>query len=326
MSPGLGVRHIYSARARRGRGQGTILKTSGTETGGRHVIKSRAPLGGGFIMMSPLSHSVTSHSAFVLLYFVALISGTRVPAADSRITTLQVSWRRILRTLQESVQRQKRQADRLRQQECKYKPGDKVWLSLRNIRLKTPSPKLAPSLLVTDLAWLRTLSGFGPLTSDSTTLPSPPLGLGKRTQDYACLSSPRTRQTDTHYAALSAPRTLAYGLDYATLWNPRSGKYPTNLSLQPKTRLRSVPQSGLAPVAAGVWVLPSPPQYRGLVRFASSTSVTLSPPAIQAPDSPVLAQDAGTQAVLQYPSCSNTLASLKLSSPDSEWTHRHQAW
>ncbi|XP_075471317.1 complement component receptor 1-like protein isoform X2 [Ascaphus truei] len=31
----------------------------------------------GFIMMSPLSHSVTSHSAFVLLYFVALISGTR---------------------------------------------------------------------------------------------------------------------------------------------------------------------------------------------------------------------------------------------------------
>ncbi|XP_075471339.1 membrane cofactor protein-like isoform X4 [Ascaphus truei] len=28
-------------------------------------------------MMSPLSHSVTSHSAFVLLYFVALISGTR---------------------------------------------------------------------------------------------------------------------------------------------------------------------------------------------------------------------------------------------------------
>ncbi|XP_075471325.1 membrane cofactor protein-like isoform X3 [Ascaphus truei] len=76
MSPGLGVRHIYSARARRGRGQGTILKTPGTETGGRHVIKSRAPLGGGFIMMSPLSHSVTSHCAFVLLYFVALISGT----------------------------------------------------------------------------------------------------------------------------------------------------------------------------------------------------------------------------------------------------------
>ncbi|XP_075450635.1 uncharacterized protein LOC142491634 [Ascaphus truei] len=72
-------------------------------------------------------------------------SGIR--AADSHVTTLQNSWKRILKSLQSAISRQKTKADRRRQPGPSFKPGDRVWLSSKNIRLKTPSPKLSPRFL-----------------------------------------------------------------------------------------------------------------------------------------------------------------------------------
>ncbi|XP_075466192.1 centrosomal protein of 70 kDa [Ascaphus truei] len=76
-----------------------------------------------------------------------LPSPSGIPAADSHVANLQESWKRILKTLQTAVAKQKTKADRHRQMGPSFKPGDLVWLSSKNISLKTPSPKLSPRFL-----------------------------------------------------------------------------------------------------------------------------------------------------------------------------------
>ncbi|XP_075430534.1 uncharacterized protein LOC142468183 [Ascaphus truei] len=79
------------------------------------------------------------------LPFSSLSSG--VPAVDKRISRLKDLWTRIQENLKVATGRQKLQADRLRRQVPEFAPGDKVWLSSRNIRLKVPTMKLAPKFL-----------------------------------------------------------------------------------------------------------------------------------------------------------------------------------
>ncbi|XP_075470961.1 uncharacterized protein LOC142502999 [Ascaphus truei] len=50
-------------------------------------------------------------------------------------------------SLRSAVAKQKTKADRHRQKGPSFKPGDLVWVSSKNIRLKTPSPKLSPRFL-----------------------------------------------------------------------------------------------------------------------------------------------------------------------------------
>ncbi|MEE6517499.1 hypothetical protein FKM82_027737 [Ascaphus truei] len=71
-------------------------------------------------------------------------SGSGVPAADNRILLLQDSWAKIQENLKRAVSLQKRQADQHRHAIPVYNPGQKVWLSTRNIHLKVPMAKFAP--------------------------------------------------------------------------------------------------------------------------------------------------------------------------------------
>ncbi|MEE6526451.1 hypothetical protein FKM82_027115 [Ascaphus truei] len=72
---------------------------------------------------------------------------TGVPAAEERIRDLQASWSRIQDNLKWATAMKKKQADRHRQRPPDFAPGQKVWLSTKNIRLKVTSPKLAPRFI-----------------------------------------------------------------------------------------------------------------------------------------------------------------------------------
>ncbi|XP_075449336.1 uncharacterized protein LOC142490799 [Ascaphus truei] len=104
-------------------------------------------------VLNSLRNDSTQESPFFINYgfhpsrlpFSSLPSG--VPAVDKHVSHLKVLWSKIQENLRVATGRQKLQADRLRRQVPEFVPGDTVWLSSRNIRLKVPTMKLAPKFL-----------------------------------------------------------------------------------------------------------------------------------------------------------------------------------
>ena len=92
--------------------------------------------------------------------FPELETEVRVPSAQALIRRSRRVWSRVRQMLLRSSGRSKRMADRQRIPAPSYRPGQRVWLSTRNLPLHVESYKLAPQFVgplpVTPL-WLQIL-------------------------------------------------------------------------------------------------------------------------------------------------------------------------
>uniref|UniRef100_A0A4W5LNA2 Chromo domain-containing protein n=1 Tax=Hucho hucho TaxID=62062 RepID=A0A4W5LNA2_9TELE len=97
-----------------------------------------------------LRHSSTNLSPFqcVLGYQPVLApwhqSQTEAPAVDEWFRRSKRIWEAAHVHLQRAVRRQKESADRHRSEAPVFAPGDRVWLSTRNLPLRLPCRKLGP--------------------------------------------------------------------------------------------------------------------------------------------------------------------------------------
>ncbi|XP_061786544.1 uncharacterized protein [Nerophis lumbriciformis] len=67
-----------------------------------------------------------------------------VPSAHAMVKRCRRIWAAARQVLNKQGDRMKRAADRKRRPAPAYQPGQKVWLSAKDLRLKVPSKKLAP--------------------------------------------------------------------------------------------------------------------------------------------------------------------------------------
>uniref|UniRef100_A0A8K9V225 Gypsy retrotransposon integrase-like protein 1 n=1 Tax=Oncorhynchus mykiss TaxID=8022 RepID=A0A8K9V225_ONCMY len=97
-----------------------------------------------------LRHSSTNVSPFqcVLGYQPVLApwhpSQTEAPAVEEWVQRSKETWRAVQESLRQASGRQKRSADRHRSEAPVFVPGDRVWLSTRNLPLRLPCRKLGP--------------------------------------------------------------------------------------------------------------------------------------------------------------------------------------
>uniref|UniRef100_A0A6Q2YSJ8 Integrase catalytic domain-containing protein n=1 Tax=Esox lucius TaxID=8010 RepID=A0A6Q2YSJ8_ESOLU len=103
--------------------------------------------------LNSLHHSSTGMSPFqcVLGYQPVLApwtaSQTGTPAVDDWLRRAAGTWEAVQARLRLAVCRQKVSADRHRREAPVYRPGDRVWLSSRDLPLRLPCRKLAPRFL-----------------------------------------------------------------------------------------------------------------------------------------------------------------------------------
>lgn len=69
---------------------------------------------------------------------------SNVPAVDDWLLRSEETWNLAHTRLQRAIRRQKNQADRHRRPNPEYIPGQWVWLSTRDLRLRLPCKKLSP--------------------------------------------------------------------------------------------------------------------------------------------------------------------------------------
>uniref|UniRef100_A0A8C7P8U9 Gypsy retrotransposon integrase-like protein 1 n=1 Tax=Oncorhynchus mykiss TaxID=8022 RepID=A0A8C7P8U9_ONCMY len=100
-----------------------------------------------------LHHSSTNLSPFqcVLGYQSVLApwhqSQIEAPAVDDCFRSSEGTWDAAHVCLQRAIRRQKASADRHRSEDLVYPPGDRVWLSTRNLPLRLPCRKLGPRVV-----------------------------------------------------------------------------------------------------------------------------------------------------------------------------------
>uniref|UniRef100_A0AAZ3PCE7 Chromo domain-containing protein n=1 Tax=Oncorhynchus tshawytscha TaxID=74940 RepID=A0AAZ3PCE7_ONCTS len=71
-------------------------------------------------------------------------SQTEAPAVEEWVQRSKETWRAVQDSLRQASGRQKRSADRHRSEAPVFVPGDRVWLSTRNLPLRLPCRKLGP--------------------------------------------------------------------------------------------------------------------------------------------------------------------------------------
>uniref|UniRef100_A0A674DEN5 Gypsy retrotransposon integrase-like protein 1 n=1 Tax=Salmo trutta TaxID=8032 RepID=A0A674DEN5_SALTR len=102
------------------------------------------------LAQNSLRHSSTNLSPFqcVLGYQPVLApwhqSQTEAPAVEEWVQRSKETWRAVQESLKQASGRQKRSADRHRSEAPVFVPGDRVWLSTRNLPLRLPCRKLGP--------------------------------------------------------------------------------------------------------------------------------------------------------------------------------------
>uniref|UniRef100_A0A8K9X5F7 Gypsy retrotransposon integrase-like protein 1 n=1 Tax=Oncorhynchus mykiss TaxID=8022 RepID=A0A8K9X5F7_ONCMY len=102
------------------------------------------------LAQNSLRHSSTKMSPFecVLGYQPVLApwhqSQTEAPAVEEWVQRSRETWRAVQDSLRQASERQKRDADRHRSEAPVFAPGDRVWLSTRNLPLRLPCRKLGP--------------------------------------------------------------------------------------------------------------------------------------------------------------------------------------
>uniref|UniRef100_A0A6Q2YF60 Chromo domain-containing protein n=1 Tax=Esox lucius TaxID=8010 RepID=A0A6Q2YF60_ESOLU len=102
------------------------------------------------IAQNSLRHSSTALTPFqcVLGYQPALApwhrSSEQVPAVDEWFRRAEALWNAAHTRLQRAVRRFKSHADRRRGDAPIFQPGDRVWISTRDMKLHTPCRKLSP--------------------------------------------------------------------------------------------------------------------------------------------------------------------------------------
>ena len=102
------------------------------------------------LAQNSLRHSSTNMSPFqcVLGYQPVLAlwhqSQTEAPAVEEWVQRSRETWRAVQDTLKQAGGWQKKSADRHRSEAPVFAPGDRVWLSTRNLPLCLPCRKLGP--------------------------------------------------------------------------------------------------------------------------------------------------------------------------------------
>uniref|UniRef100_A0A4W5KU01 Integrase catalytic domain-containing protein n=1 Tax=Hucho hucho TaxID=62062 RepID=A0A4W5KU01_9TELE len=102
------------------------------------------------VAQNSLRHSSTNMSLFqcVLGYQPVLApfhqSQTETPAVEEWVQRSKETWRAVQESLRQAGGRQKRSADHHRSEAPVFAPGDRVWLSTRNLPLRLPCRKLGP--------------------------------------------------------------------------------------------------------------------------------------------------------------------------------------
>ncbi len=101
-------------------------------------------------MLNSLQHPTTGLTPFqcMLVYQPLLFPCTgepfEVPAVDYRLRESKRVWDSAHVQLQQAAQRQKMLADARRSAARTYHPGQRVWLSTKDLRLRLPCKKLSP--------------------------------------------------------------------------------------------------------------------------------------------------------------------------------------